>query len=227
MGSSRGQSRATNAIVAAIVWTASIVCAQDHAPEPQEYEFYGAFEQTSVQLNGRGLPELYAACTDFLRKSGVEPIDEVEVEGRHFVRTTGYFDRQQVCGFVALNARLPGSSLTEAYETPLLTGSVSGMPFRLWPPREEAAEAARRFMPLAIGDMRIGKVIVDGAHQPHAGAWSADEVVAVIERHLVPSPPLAYAVDRGPRRGSPWSALRAWLLSGRDELARVAIARAR
>ncbi len=181
--------------VAIVVGAGSAVFATDRDVEPRDYEFHGSIGPTSVMLGGRGLPELYASCTDYVRKSGIEPVREIAVEGRHFIRRTGYFDRQQVCGFAVLNARPPGP--LHFPETPILTGVIGGVPFRLWAPRDEALEAVRRFVPMAVGGLQIGTVIVGGAHEPHRGAWTVDEVVTVIERHLVPSPPLDYATHRG------------------------------
>ncbi len=183
-------------MVAAIACITSVVCARDHSVEPRYYEFYGSFEQTSVRLGGEGLPELYSACTQFVRRSGVEPIHDLAVEDRHFIRATGHFARRQVCGFVVLNAHPPGPRSIEFAETPLLTGVVGGVPFRLWGPRQEALEAARRFVPMALGGLSIGTVIVGDTQYEHSGPWSVDDVVVLIERQLrAPRPPVDYVSD--------------------------------
>ena len=189
MANARRRSRSARVLTLLVVCVAPALCAQDHAPaEPRYYEFYGAFEQTPVRLGGEGLPELFSACTELLRTSGVEPVREVTVEDRHFVRTAGYFDRQEACGFVVLNARPPGPS--HFPETPLMTGSVDGIPFRLWDPPEEAVAAVRAYLPMAVRSFALQTVIVDGTYYPpRAGAWSVEEVVALIERELSPSAP--------------------------------------
>jgi hypothetical protein len=189
-------------IALTVVCVAPVLCAQDRAPvEPRYYEFYGAFEDTPVRLGGEGLPELFSACTELLSTSGVEPVAQLTVEGRRFTRTTGYFDRQEACGFVVLNARPPGPS--HLPEAPLMTGSVDGIPFRLWDPPEEAAEAVRTFLPMAVRSFALETVIVDGTYYPpRAGAWSVEEVVALIERALSPSAP-PEVVEHGP--GGLWS----------------------
>lgn len=201
MASSRRRSWLTRALTLWVVCAAPALCAQDQAPvEPRFYEFHGELEQTPVQLGGEGLPELFSACTELLRTSGIEPIGELAVEGRRFVRTAGYFDRQEACGFVVLNARPPGPS--HFAETPLMTGSVDGIPFRLWDPPEEAAAAVRAYLPMAVRGFALETVIVDGTYYPpRAGAWSVEEVVALIERRLSPSAPPEVAEHRS---GGPW-----------------------
>jgi len=189
MANARRRSRSARVLALSIACVAPVLCAQDQATvEPRYYEFYGELEQTPVQLGGEGLPELFSACTELMRTSGVEPVGELAVEGRRFVRTDGYFDRQEACGFVVLNARPPGPS--HFPETPLMTGSVDGIPFRLWDPPEEAVAAVRAYLPMAVRSFALQTVIVDGTYYPpRAGAWSVEEVVALIERELSPSAP--------------------------------------
>ena len=123
MANARRRSRSARVLALSVACVAPVLCAQDQSTvEPRYYEFYGELEQTPVQLGGEGLPELFSACTELMSTSGVEPVGELAVEGRRFVRTDGYFDRQEACGFVVLNARPPGPS--HFPETPLMTGSV-------------------------------------------------------------------------------------------------------
>ena len=189
MANARRGSRSARVLALSVACVAPVLCAQDlcaqdqATAEPRYYEFRGEVEQTPVQLGGEGLPELFSACTEFLSTSGVESVGEVVVEGRRFTRTDGYFDRQEACGFVVLNARPSGP--LHFPETPLMTGSVDGVPFRLWDPPEEAAAAARTYLPMAVRSFALHTVIVDGTHHPpRADAWSVEEVVALIEREL-------------------------------------------